>query len=320
MKRFLAPLLKAFVSLALLAFFLTRIDFRHFLGVLSAAKFSYIAVALAAYLFGQLVSSLRWLLLARALGFENRFKDFALYYFIGMFFSLFTPSTVGGDVGRVFYLTREGVNRKEGGGSTALSAISVLADRAIGMAVLVWIGAVALALFPVYALPAPILYTTYALAAGLLLGCLALPLIGRVLPGKAHPVGKKLHLALQKYPSHWREVLEAVLLSLCVHVVQSWMHVLIGRALGFEIPWSYALIIYPLVGTFSALPVSLNGIGLREGGYLYLLTRIAIVPEKAIAFSLLWFIVIALDSLIGGLIFVLKKSPAPSGVIAAAKN
>lgn len=320
MKRSLAPLLKGLVSLALLGFLLWRIDLFHFLGALSAAKFPVIAVALLAYLVGQLVSSLRWLLLARALGFENRFKDFAIYYFIGMFFSLFAVSTVGGDVGRVFYLTREGENSKEGGGSTMLAAISVLADRAIGMAVLVWIGAVALALFPAYALPAPILYTTYALAAGLLLGCLALPLIGRVLPGKEHPVGRKLHLALQKYPSHWREILAAMLLSLLIHAVQSWMHVLLGSSLGIDIPWSYAFIIYPLVGTFSALPVSLNGIGLREGGYLFLLTRIGISPEKGIAFGLLWFMVVALDSLVGGLLFILRKKPATAAAIVQAEE
>jgi uncharacterized membrane protein YbhN (UPF0104 family) len=312
--------LKAFISLGLLVFFLTRIDFFHFLGVLSAAKFFYIAIALLIYLFGQLVSSVRWLVLARVLGFENRFKDLVMFYFIGMFFSLFTPSTVGGDVGRVFYLAREGENRKEGAGSTTLATISVLADRAVGMAVLVWIGAVALAVFPEYALPAAIRYTTYALAWGLLLGSLSLPLISRLMPGKGHPIGQKLHLALQNYPRHWRALVYASLLSLIVHLLQSWMQVLIGRALGFEIPWSYAFIIYPLVGTFSALPVSLNGIGLREGGYLYLLTRIGISSEKAIAFSLLWFIVVALDSLIGGLIFVLRKSPAPAALAAEAKD
>jgi uncharacterized membrane protein YbhN (UPF0104 family) len=111
-----------------------------------------------------------------------------------------------------------------------------------------------------------------------------------------------------------------MLLSLIVHVLQTWMHVLIGRALDADIPFSYAFIIYPLVGTFSALPVSLNGIGLREGGYLFLLRRIGISSEKAIAFGLLWFIVIALDSLIGGLLFILRKSPAPAALAAEAKD
>ncbi len=314
MKSYLTVLLKAVISLGLLGFFLSRIDLAHFLGALANAKFSYVAACLVLYIVGQCLSSIRWALLARTVGFENSLTDFSVYYFIGMFFSLFTPSTVGGDVGRVFYLARDGANRKEGAGATAFATISVLADRAIGMAVLVWIGAVSLLLFPEYRLPPTILYVTYAIAAGLLLGLVSLPILSRVLPGKNHRIAKNLHIALQRYPRHWNAIVNAMLLSLVVHFIQAWMHVLIGRALDFEIPWSYALIIYPLVGTFSALPVSLNGIGLREGGYIFLLNRIGVSSEHAIAFGLLWFAVIVIDSLIGGLLFVLRRKAAPQGI------
>ncbi|HTM07523.1 MAG TPA: lysylphosphatidylglycerol synthase transmembrane domain-containing protein [Verrucomicrobiae bacterium] len=314
MKQSLTVLLKGLISIGLLLFFLSRIDFFHFVGALSNAKFSPIVLCLVIYLAGQLFSSIRWALLARTVGFQNGLKNFAQYYLIGMFFSLFTPSTVGGDVGRVFYLSREGANRKQGAGATAFATISVLADRAVGMAVLVWIGAVALLLFPEYTLPQTIRYITFAISLGLLFGMVSLPLLSRIMPGKEHRIGKNLHLALQSYPRHWRALGNAMLISLAVHFMQAWMHVLIGRALDFDLPFSYALIIYPLVGTFSALPVSLNGIGLREGGYLFLLTRIGVSSEKAIAFGLLWFIVVALDSLIGGLIFILKKKPEAAAV------
>lgn len=320
MKQSLMILVKGVISLGLLGFFLSRIDFFHFLGALSNAKFSYIALCLVIYLFGQLLSSVRWAMLARTVRFENSLKEFAQYYFIGMFFSLFTPSTVGGDVGRVYYLAREGANRKPGAGTTAFATISVLADRAIGMAVLIWIGAVALLLFPEYALPQSIRVVTFAISAALLIGLISLPLVSRVMPGKEHRIGKNLHLALQSYPRHWRALGNAMLLSLVVHLLQAWMHVLIGRALDFDVPWSYALIIYPLVGTFSALPVSLNGIGLREGGYLFLLNRIGVSSEHAIAFGLLWFIVVALDSLIGGLIFILKRNPMAATVAVEADD
>src|SRR4051812_38469457 len=216
MKRSLMVLLKGLISIGLLLFFLSRIDFFHFLGALSNAKFSYIAVCLLVYIAGQLLSSIRWAVLARTVGFENPLTDFAAYYLIGMFFSLFTPSTVGGDVGRVVYLSREGANRKLGerAGATAFATISVLADRAIGMAVLVWIGAVALVLFPFYDLPQTIVYLTLAIAAGLLIGLVSLPLLSRVMPGKNHRIGKNLHLALQSYPRHWRALLNAILISL----------------------------------------------------------------------------------------------------------
>ncbi len=61
-----------------------------------------------------------------------------------------------------------------------------------------------------------------------------------------------------------------LLLSLVVHLIQAWMHVVMGRALGLEIPFPSVIILYPLVGTFAAIPISFNGIGLREGGLSFI--------------------------------------------------
>ena len=122
----------------------------------------------------------------------------------------------------------------------------------------------------------------------------------------------KLRLALRSYRTQWRALTDAALLSVLVHLVQAWMHVLMGRALGLDVPFSFCIIVYPLVGTFSAIPISLNGLGLREGGYLYLLAVIGIGSEKGVAFGLLLFLIVALDSLIGGVLFLLQRQPRPA--------
>src|SRR6185436_12749001 len=119
----------------------------------------------------------------------------------------------------------------------------------------------------------------------------------------------KLPLAFRSYRTHWRALLIAILLSLLVHLIQAWIHVAMGRALDLNVPFSFALIVYPLVGTFSAIPISLNGLGLREGGYIFLLAVIGIGTEQAIAFGLLLFLIVALDSLLGGLLFLLQQIP-----------
>jgi uncharacterized membrane protein YbhN (UPF0104 family) len=185
-------------------------------------------------------------------------------------------------------------------------------DRAIGMAVLVWLGAVGLALYPGYAVPQTIRSLTFALSIGLLVGGLLVPLLRPFLPVDGHPIVVKLRLALHAYRAHWHVIPQVILLSFVVHLTQAWMHVMIGKALQIEVPFSFCIILYPLVGTFAALPISLNGIGLREGGYLFLLGLIGISAEKGIAFGLLLFLVVVVDSLIGGLIFLLKKSPTPA--------
>ena len=300
---------KLAVSAGLLGFFLAKIDLSQFLSTLRRADIGYVSIALLAYLVGQVISATRWTVLSRPLGFHMGLAGMTTYYFIGMFFNLFAPGTVGGDLSKIFYLTREG--QKSGteswGAATLRATVSVVADRAVGLGVLVWLGAFGLLLFADYAIPPSARWVTFALAAGLLVGGLSLPLIVRLLPGDSHPLVGKLRIALESYGRDWRAVPLAMALSLAVHLTQTWMHVVMGKALDMDLPFSFCLILYPLVGTFSAIPISFGGIGLRESGYIFLLGALGYGSEKGIAFGLLLFIIVALDSSLGGVLFLLKR-------------
>lgn len=314
---------KLLVSLGLIVYLLSRIHIERFWGTFAAADFSYITLALVVYLMTQGISALRWTVLARPLGFTAPFKDIVVYYLIGMFFNLFAPGTVGGDVSRVYYLAQDGApDAPHGaggstGGSTLPAAVSVFMDRAVGMIVLVWLGAIGLAFFPGYGVPVMVRTITFAISIGFIVAGLCVPLLRRVLPEDGHPIVVKLRLALRAYRMRWRVIPQAMILSLIIHLVQAWMHVLLGQAIGIEIPFSYGIIVYPLVGTFAAIPISLNGIGLREGGYLILLGVIGINSTQGVAFGLLLFLVVALDSMLGGIAFLLSKSPKPSPAASA---
>jgi uncharacterized membrane protein YbhN (UPF0104 family) len=314
-KPLLIFLLKLLVSTGLIVFFLTQIHIERFLGTLVSAKFSYIALALVVYLLSQILGAGRWMVLARPLGFRNPFREFVIHYLIGMFFNLFAPGTVGGDVSRVYYLARNDKTHWDKAGwavSTVPAAVSVFMDRAVGMTALVWLGAIGLLLFPTYPVPSAIRSVTFALAVGLVVGGAAVPLLRRFLPEDGHPIVVKLRFALRAYRTQWSVIPKAIVLSFLLHLVQAWIHVLLGWALQIEIPFSYSIILYPLVGTFAAIPISLNGIGLREGGYLFLLGLIGINAEKGVAFGLLLFLIVAVDSLIGGVLFLMNRGANPA--------
>lgn len=303
-------LLKLLISAGLIGYFLSRIHIERFLQTFASANLAYIALALGVYLVAQGIAAVRWATLARPLGIKTPFKDLIQYYLIGMFFNLFAPSTVGGDVTRVYYLVKDEEAQAKGRPVTTVhAAMSVLMDRAIGMVVLVWLGALALLLFPNYAVPQTARTATFLLALGLLVGALLTPVLKRFLPEDGHQLAVKLRLALRSYRLHWGALLIAALLSLTVHLIQAWMHTVMGRALDLEVPFSFCLIVYPLVGTFAAIPISLNGLGLREGGYIFLLAVIGIGTEQGIAFGLLLFLIVALDSLLGGLLFLFQRKP-----------
>jgi conserved hypothetical protein len=168
-KPVLVLVLKLVVSVGLLAYFLARIHIERFLQTFANAKFSYIALVMLVYLFTQGISAARWTTLARPLGIKTPFTAMLRYYLIGMFFNLFAPGTVGGDVSRVYYLVKDEDARAKGHAVTTVNAaMSVLMDRAIGMIVLVWLGALGLWLFPYYAVPHAARVATFLLALGFL--------------------------------------------------------------------------------------------------------------------------------------------------------
>src|SRR5262249_23657533 len=97
--------------------------------------------AVALLLVTQVVSALRWRVLARALGFERPLRQLTGIYFIGMYFNLLLPTSVGGDVVRAWYL--------DGGSRRRLAAFaSVFLDRVSGLLVLLTMACVALVLSP----------------------------------------------------------------------------------------------------------------------------------------------------------------------------
>ena len=309
-------LLKALLGLGLLAFFLSRLDLTQFLQSLSSARLSYVAIALCAYLLGKLITAVRWALLARPLGFSNPLRDFVTFYYIGMFFNLFSPSTLGGDAGRIFYLSRGSSENPEWGRAeaAAFALISILADRAVGMAGLVWICAGALIAFPEYAalVPAVVRYATFTIAIAPIVAWASFPFCHRFLQKVDHPLGKKLQALGRAYWNRQGVLLQTIGLSLAFHLIQIWIQLLVGWALDFDIPWPYASVFFPLVDIVAMLPVSISGIGLREGGYLFFLSKLSVGPEKAVACGTLWLVVVVVSGLVGGLAFVLHRSSSPA--------
>lgn len=314
MKKPSAPfifLLKAALGIGLLSIFLAGLDLTQFLRTFSSARPAYFVAALAAYMAGKVLTAVRWALLARPLGFSSPLKNFVGIYYIGMFFNLFAPSTLGGDAGRLFYLSREkfgGMDMRRAEAAT-FALISILADRAMGMAALVWVGAAALIAFPDYALlvPAPVRYATFIVAILPILAYASFPFGGRLLEKINHPLARKLHALGSAYWTRPAVLAQALALSLVFHAIQIWIQILIAGALDFELPWSYATVVFPLVDIVAMLPVSISGIGFREGTYLFFLSKLGVAGEKAVACGVLWLAIVILSGLCGGLVFVLGR-------------
>src|SRR5262245_32807809 len=119
-------LLKLVVSAGLIAFFIVRIDFSLALNSLHQTRVGFLLAGLILYPIAQIVCAIKWRYLARALGIHRELKPMVGLYFIGMFFNLFLPTSIGGDITRVLYLDPSS-------GKTRNSLLSVLVERGTGV-------------------------------------------------------------------------------------------------------------------------------------------------------------------------------------------
>jgi uncharacterized membrane protein YbhN (UPF0104 family) len=298
-------LLQIGVSAAAVFLMLRLVDFRAAAQILADARPGLVVGAIALYLAGQVLSAYRWRLIGSSVGLVDDLRRYVEFYFIGMFFMFFGPSTLGGDLVRALYLAGTP-------GRRARALNSVVLDRLNGLVVLIAIGAVAFVLFPQYELPRPFLYFTVATAAAFFLGWWLAPwVVARLFP-PAHRLRRFVEVDLAPFWTDRAMLLGATVASVVFHLVQLAILFIVSRALHLDVPFSYIAVFHPLVSALSAIPITFSGIGLREGGYLFFLTHIGIAREGALAFGLLWLLVIIANSLIGGIVFLASGARMPA--------
>ncbi|HEY9712106.1 MAG TPA: lysylphosphatidylglycerol synthase transmembrane domain-containing protein, partial [Chroococcales cyanobacterium] len=110
-------------------FIFGKIDLSKSLEIATQANVYFLVTAVVFYLSTVVVNAYRWQILAAAVGLHKPLMKMVQFCFVGMFFNLFLPSTVGGDFTRCYYLSK-------GTGKYGSATYSVLADRVVGISVL----------------------------------------------------------------------------------------------------------------------------------------------------------------------------------------
>jgi hypothetical protein len=187
--------------------------------------------------------------------------------------------------------------------------VSVLVDRASGLLVLLGVACIAMALCPIH-LPPWISWAVWTTAVASLAGILLLPFLHRW-----SSRFDRIHRLLQAvaiYVRHPKLVLGTGLLSVFVQAANVVIVWVIGNAIGLkEVPWHYYWIFVPMVTLLTMLPLSLNGMGIREWSTVLFLAPLNVQPHDAFCLSILWFTVFTAASVLGGLVYLLGCYPKP---------
>jgi len=309
-------------TVALLAVLAWAIDWSKLATTFSAVDSRLCLLALAVLTTAQVISSWRWQMLARILDFGGSVGRFIAYYFIGMLFNLFLPTSVGGDVVRAWYLasqeeTPSSPTAGRPAGRRLAAFLSVFAERFSGVLMLLLLACVSACFCPI-PLPGWLVRCVAGIGIASVAGVLALPSIMLLTDRKDRlPTGGVLGRAVQwffrsrsveslvamvrRYGSHRGVIGLALALSVVVQLGSVLQFGLLARSMGLEIPWLYLGVVVPLVSLLTLLPISINGIGLRAAATVVLLGPVGVSKEQAVMLSALGFTLIVLISLAGGL-------------------
>jgi glycosyltransferase 2 family protein len=289
-------------SLGILVYILVDVNRDHLWRALTGVRLGWVAVAVAVYVVGQVLSALKWSMLGRSVGLAGSSLDYGRYYFIGMFFNLLGVSTLGGDVVRGLYLGR---GRRPG-----LALNSVLFDRVSGLAILMALGSVTMLAYPEYQYAGALGLTIMAGGLALVVGWWTCPRLVKLLPQDNY-VRRQVEHELAPFWRDSRLLVRVAGVSLVFHLSQVCVQWLLCKAAGATVPFTYCLVFHPVLSVMMALPVSVSGFGVREGGYLYFLGLLNVDDSIAVTVGLLWWAVTVVTGLMGGAIFFATGAQLP---------
>jgi uncharacterized protein (TIRG00374 family) len=297
-------LAKVAVSAGLLGFLFWRIDRATFLRTIQALPGFVFVGCLLLYLLGYLLSTLRWQRLLAAENIRVSLWRLTLVYFEGAFFNLFLPTLIGGDIVRGYAIY------KLTGGHTA-SIASILIDRLSGFAALMFIAVLSLsiAVTRMQNLQVALMILGVAITFGLLMAVLLNDRMKDWAAGVFRLVGlarfqaklQGLVEAIHRYRGHRRALAQAFVLSAVLQALIIVTYYFVGRGLQVGVPLAYFFVFVPLITVVAMLPVSVAGLGVREGGVVYFFALVGVDAATSLSMSLVWFALTVLVSSLGGL-------------------
>jgi uncharacterized protein (TIRG00374 family) len=252
-------------------------------------------------------SIIRWKVLLEGQGMRIPLGFLAASFLEGRFFGSFLPSTIGLDTYRTIDLARYSKQ-------TAASISVTLVDKVIGLfalsfLVLVTAGAGAqivgtrgvLTLLAIFLVP-------LAISVWVLLFPGVLRKIAAIRWGRrwTEKVSQFLETLLV-YGRRRGRLFQAMALGVVVHLGTTLMYYGTALTVGANVHLGDILFTGPIMITATVIPLSIAGIGVREGTFVFFLTRVGVPAESAVLLAFLGFLVDEFLSLIGGAIFALRS-------------
>ncbi len=301
---------RVLASAAMLGLLVPRIHLASLFPSHQLSALAWLAGGLLVYTLAVLLSTVRWGQVLQALDIPSDLPPLVSHTLAGMFVSNFLPSTVGGDVLRAARLSAAN-------GQRHASVASVVVERLTGFFVLPFISLVALVGNPTLLQLGRATRLAVTVAVGTLVALAAILLLisnrrlgERVAAHSWLGFLSTAHMGLTRLrrdPGAAVGVFVSALAYQLTMVAGAWMA---GHALGLHLGWSAMMAFIPVVAIAQVLPLSVSGLGLREGALVLLLVPLGVTTGQAVALGLLLYGMNMVVSLLGAPAFAVGPRPA----------
>ena len=308
MRRYASITLQFVITVVLLALLFRQFDWAKVSATIAQVPPTIYAAALAVVVVGQLLYAWRWQVVLAAMGVRVPFAEVVKQQLVGLFFGSLMPTAVGGDAAKVYYL----------GGSVGYVHVgaSVLVDRFLGF---LWLSVFGAALAWVVGASTPLLelnrnlLTAFAAGFIVLLGIIAAVPVERLIPD----VLRRGRLA--RVAPSIENLLRGIQLGGCRPHVLAVSGLVVGTyivllslvyaryfAAGGQPPIDRTAIMNAVVSmsVFINVPITVNGIGLREQLHYLLFGEMGVAKEVSVSLSILMFSCAMLMSVAGWVLWL----------------
>ena len=311
--------LRVLVSAALLGAVLAYADVGEVAAAMRDGDWRWLLPSLALIAVAVLLAALRWWLLLEGAGIHVPARKSIRPVAVGYVLNYVLPTAVAGDAVRTWVVGRES-------GRLLGSAAATIVDKLAALSCLVAVGWAAY-IVDRGAVPESVILAFAWLSAGLVaagaLGALAAagvwPIIHR-LPERLALMIRESWRILQVWASSRKVLAAVVVLAVVYQAVVVSALVLVAKTVGLELSFALAAVTAAVVLVATLIPVSVGGVGIREGGFVLLLGQAGVDAAEATLFSLVSVatVIVASSAVVGAtyLSSILgageaKTSPAP---------
>lgn len=290
----------------LMAALVWKIDVGEIVRAFRGVGIGLFALASAVFLVQQVLVAYSWQLLLKAQQSRVPFARVLQVHFIGTFFGIFMPTSVGMDVVRAFALSKHLKNGVD-------AVTSMFVSRVVGY--LVFFAMALLVAVPVARMTHnQLLFWVVLAMAAVFVAAVWLVLHPRFLRPVAYLFGKiKLQRLVPKLEAFQNGIaalrrkrglmLQVLLLSVAYQAVGILVIYLTGLSLQIAVGIQYYFIYVPLIMAITILPLSIAGIGVREGAFVFFFTPLGASEAQALTLSLLLFVQMLGLAVVGGLAY-----------------